>query len=391
MKKSYPKGEVLASKLASLLKDQPGIELLSTDNPVHFTVQGKDCYVFMKCVSYAGSPYPQNTTRAQLPCRPIFDKIKDGPAIVMLWGYDMDNDVYVAWDPIKVKSRLNKKSYVSFFSRKNIQESVVEGKVSTGFLNNDDKYVLFKATDLALFLKNMSDYFPKVIEDDKPQTKPSEPVYIQPQYKQEKGKLAKVEDDVSIKLLIDNKRSINPETSILNIVVECINEYGDFYDKMTLYDWYLVVKTYIEANVNGDYPATESLQSYDYAIKCVASPGNAMEFKENTEYVSSDELHLHLDKRGVHAECKFNGKFYVVLKGSEITKDTTPSYKDKEEERNKLMQGNVCDGGNHWILIRDMFFNSPSTAGSFCIGAACNGWTTWFAKDDKTLDQALRH
>ena len=105
---------------------------------------------YFKCVSYGGTPYPLNTTRAQLPQRDEFDKIKMDERFLFI-GYDVDNDVFVCWDPIKAKSRLNKKSYVSFFCRKNIQDSVTIGNVIEARLTNGDVYVLFKKYDIPLF------------------------------------------------------------------------------------------------------------------------------------------------------------------------------------------------------------------------------------------------
>nr|WP_216662459.1 DUF4357 domain-containing protein [Adlercreutzia sp. ZJ473] len=40
----------------------------------------------------------------------------------------------------------------------------------------------------------------------------------------------------------------------------------------------------------------------------------------------------------------------------------------------------------HGIVISDVVFDSPSTAGSFIIGASCNGWVTWKTKEGTFID-----
>ncbi|MDY2788018.1 MAG: DUF4357 domain-containing protein [Atopobium sp.] len=39
------------------------------------------------------------------------------------------------------------------------------------------------------------------------------------------------------------------------------------------------------------------------------------------------------------------------------------------------------------IVIKDASFNSPSSAGSFVIGASCDGWVTWRNSDGDFIDQ----
>jgi hypothetical protein len=237
MKTKYPKGEQLVSDLCKILSVDTTISIIKCENPIHIIYNGRDMYIFMKCVSYAGKPYPENTTRAQLPKRPIFDEIKESDAIMMFWGYDIDNNLYVCWDPDKTKSRLNHRNYVSFFSRKNEQEAVKPGEIRSAELSNGDKYVLFKAGDSATFIKTLNLYFPrKVVKDISVETQDNVHVL---------GVLNKVEDDVSVKLLIDNLLSRDMNTSILTLVSDCMNNYGDFYNKMSLKQWYHVVNEYM--------------------------------------------------------------------------------------------------------------------------------------------------
>ncbi|MFQ9811009.1 MAG: hypothetical protein ACLRYB_17065, partial [Segatella copri] len=44
-----------------------------------------------------------------MPSRPEFETAKNSKVPFLFLGYDMDNDLYVCWEPEKVKKRLNKK------------------------------------------------------------------------------------------------------------------------------------------------------------------------------------------------------------------------------------------------------------------------------------------
>ncbi len=74
-----------------------------------------------------------------------------------------------------------------------------------------------------------------------------------------------------------------------------------------------------------------------------------------------------------------NGRF-IVLKGSMICEIDGPGVMDnvviKREEA-------MIDKG---ILKEDIILDSPSAAGSFVIGAACNGWTSWKCEDGNIIN-----
>ncbi len=59
------------------------------------------------------------------------------------------------------------------------------------------------------------------------------------------GYLSSVEDDISVKLYIDELCEIDESAGILSIVSGCFNEYGEFYHKMKLKDWHSIVKEYL--------------------------------------------------------------------------------------------------------------------------------------------------
>lgn len=221
--------------IRQLLHLEKDIVIIEDGNITHLEVKGKPFYLYIKSLTYAGNPYPQNTTRAQLPKRDEFDAIKTSDAVFLFLGYDETNEVFACWDPIRTKDRLNERQYVSFFSRLNLQQSVSQGKVITASLQNDFKYVLFKLNDLAFFLLNIRNYFPDIVQG----------TIIEAISEKTQGALFKVEDDSSVKLLIDELYQNDENISTLSLVSECMNLYGEFYYKLTLKDWFKIVNAYI--------------------------------------------------------------------------------------------------------------------------------------------------
>ena len=90
------------------------IKLLKESNPIRYDFEGTIYNVYLKNVTYAGNPYPENHTRAQLPKHDDFNRIKSSDERFLFLGYDSSNDVFVCWDPSKAKARLNAKNYVFF-------------------------------------------------------------------------------------------------------------------------------------------------------------------------------------------------------------------------------------------------------------------------------------
>ena len=238
----FIKGKLLSSLLENNLRRSDKVTILHIGNPLHFRMLDNEFYIYLKCISYAGYPYPENTTRAQLPKQAIFDTIKESNACFMFWGYDMDNKLYVCWDPHKTKNRLNAKTYVSFFSRKNIQESVKESEVQLAQLTNGDAYALFKEVDAIYFLEHLNDYFPQTIQTKKI----INPTDISLFQNTEEGKLSSVRYDTSVKLLVDEILYADHQVSVLTIISKCMAEFGETYHKMSLKDWYAIINTYMK-------------------------------------------------------------------------------------------------------------------------------------------------
>lgn len=270
---------ILVLMIRHLLHLEKDIEYLSDDNIIHLKVMGNSFCLFIKSLTYAGNPYPQNTTRAQLPRREEFETIKNDDSIFLFLGFDEVNDVFACWDPIRTKERLNEKQYVSFFSRLNLQQSVTQGNILSSTLQNDFKYVLFKMNDLAYFLLHITDYFPNLQFEH-------ETIAVS---RSTNGVLSKIEDDNSVKLLIDEHISMDEEVSDLTLMSSCMNEFGELYYKMTLKDWHSIVKTYREKKDSHKFDDEEETDTMSFLVAEPLEDGYSSDEVDNY-YINEDEI-----------------------------------------------------------------------------------------------------
>lgn len=238
----YLRGQELVDLFLADIQCYPEFQILERGNPLKLLFSGRSFMIYFKCASYAGKPYPQNTTRAQLPRRPEFDNVTEEDVFLFI-GYDIDNDVFICWDPIKTKKRLNQKSYVSFFSRKSLQNSVLPGEIKEGYLTNGDKFVLFNRKDIASFFEMIGVHFPELF----PHHSGGDTIHLNEKYNEE-GYLEDVLDDISVKLLIDEMYS-NGERNKLTILSKCMNMFGPYYYNMRLVDWARIVKLYLDDTI----------------------------------------------------------------------------------------------------------------------------------------------
>lgn len=248
----FPKGTELINKFIDGITKNTQFALASNNDGtvLRFTFNNHKYVAYFKCISYAGNPYPRNTTRAQLPQRPEFDVILEEERFLFL-GYDVVNDLFVCWDPIKVKSRLNKKSYVSFFCRQNIQDSVEEGNIVESHLTNGDMYVLFKRNDIARFFEMIEVHFPKLWDSHTPKkiqsnnisdntdddnVSDADPV----------GRLSEISNDPIVKAYVD--QLIAQGKSSMQIISGCCNTFSTTYNTMLFKEWSVIINEYINQN-----------------------------------------------------------------------------------------------------------------------------------------------
>jgi len=105
---------------------------------------------------------------------------------------------------------------------------------------------------------------------------------------------------------------------------------------------------------------------------------------------SPREEHLFYTKgRGCNARGFYNASGFTVLKGSVVTKSSTPSLSWKEKRESLIKEYTSLQEGIP-VLNSDKTFSSPSTAADFCTGRHNNGWTEWKDREGRTLDAVYR-
>lgn len=248
-KQQYLKGSALYDKFLSGFDNYAGLNIISRNDILHISIDGHEYYIYLKCVSHKGNPYPLNDQRAQLPQRPIFDTVKQSNIDFLFLGYDMDNDVFVCWDPLKVRQRLNVKSYVSFYSFKDLQNNVQLGKIDTAELSNGDKFVLFKREDMLSFFNMIKVHFRQLKETDPIEESDEEQEQDLPPLPTSKkveivGLLTNVNADPSVKLLIDSLEADGKNR--MEIICNCMNDFQRFYYRMKLTDWKRIIYSYLD-------------------------------------------------------------------------------------------------------------------------------------------------
>ncbi len=81
----------------------------------------------------------------------------------------------------------------------------------------------------------------------------------------------------------------------------------------------------------------------------------------------------------------------VLLKDSILEGCETVSYKNKEARHKWLKQHATLTKENYYLLLHDVPFTSPSTADSFALGRAANGWTSWKNEEGRTIAELFNH
>lgn len=157
MKQRHYTEKELIDIFVSTLSDDL-FEVVDTNHIVHIIYRDEDYYVMLRSVSYAGNPHPHHRFRSQLPRRPFLDDYKSNGGIFLFLGYDANHNVYVMWNPLQIRSRLNEKETVSLFCE---LSSIIEAKeegVKWSKLPNGGLYVSFTLNNLSSVLDTLS-YF----------------------------------------------------------------------------------------------------------------------------------------------------------------------------------------------------------------------------------------
>ena len=113
------------------------------------------------------------------------------------------------------------------------------------------------------------------------------------------------------------------------------------------------------------------------------------------EVIEEKTKHLFYCKSGKGADAKgfYDENGFTVLAGSKVRKETTSSFVFKGAaamDRNFYFKEFCKEEGGVFVVEKNITFNSPSTASTFCLGRRSNGWKSWKDKGGKTLDEKFR-
>ena len=204
-------------------------------NPFLIKIGKNQYFLFVKNLSPAYFKNSPDVTRVQLPYSSHFSKIFKSDIPFIIFGYDVDTDSIVAWNPNRIKERLNTKSNVSLYSRNSLQVQVKENEFKFGYLNNGEKIVLFKRENLINFFYSFLDLFNKG-EQDRVNI-PSKEEVNEPPIEFFPPKLLEITDNI----LLHQLKPLLKKNQVLQAVEVTSKYYSDEYKNMVFKDWYNLV------------------------------------------------------------------------------------------------------------------------------------------------------
>jgi hypothetical protein len=193
-------------------------------NPFLIKIGTEKYFVFLKNLSPAYFKNSPDVTRVQLPYSDHFSKIFKADIPFIILGYDVDTDTVVAWNPIKVKERLNAKSNVSLYSRSSLQENVKDGEFRFGYLSNGERIIVFKREKLTNFFDVVFDLF-----EENAEPKTTEP------------KQTTTLTEITDKELLQIIKPLLKKNKVLQAVEETSKYYENKHNDMTFRDWHKLV------------------------------------------------------------------------------------------------------------------------------------------------------
>ena len=193
-------------------------------NPFLIKIGTDKYFVFLKNLSPAYFKNSPAVTRVQLPYSEHFSKIFKADIPFIILGYDVDTDTVVAWNPTKVKERLNAKSNVSLYSRSSLQENVNDDEFRFGYLSNGERIIVFKRENLTNFFDVVFDLFK---ENAVPKTtEPKQPATL---------------TEITDKELLQIIKPLLKKNKVLQAVEETSKYYENKHKNMTFRDWHKLV------------------------------------------------------------------------------------------------------------------------------------------------------
>lgn len=196
-------------------------------SPFMTNYKGEEIFVYVKNITSAYFKKLPDITRVQLPFRQHYERISNSEIPFIILGYDKKNEIFVNWNPLDIKRRLNSKSNVSLYSKHSLQDRVGDDEIMETYNTNGDKQVFFKKDLLPLFFDNFKIIYSSVKKNH------LLPAKIE--------KLQQLTDPV----LIAKIESLLNENQVLKAVEACRIYYGSAYDDMGFKDWFLLVNELI--------------------------------------------------------------------------------------------------------------------------------------------------
>lgn len=105
--------------------------------------------------------------------------------------------------------------------------------------------------------------------------------------------------------------------------------------------------------------------------------------------LSAGRIYYCKNSRGTEATGVYRDNKLRVLAGSKLCKEMASSF-TLLERRERLLLENAEEGKDTYLLIRDIVFDTPSAAASFCLGTESNGWDVWINEERKTIHEIER-
>jgi len=224
----------LKIKFVESLSNSEGFDY-DEENPFLAKIYGANYYIYLKNLSPAYLKSSPDVTRVQLPYNDRFSEIFKTDIPFVIIGYDIDNDVMVCWNPIKIKERLNAKSNVSLYSRESLQKEVRVKEFSKGYLSTGEFFIVFKRQNLSEFFQKIRTLF----DDEGIQKSDSE---NKPKGVQHPHTSARFLDRIEDKNLIKIIRPLLKKNKVLEAVSICQDYYEGQYKNMSFKDWFKIVK-----------------------------------------------------------------------------------------------------------------------------------------------------
>jgi hypothetical protein len=202
-------------------------------NPFLIKIGVNKYFVFLKNLSPAYFKNSPDVTRVQLPYSKHFSKIFKADIPFIILGYDVDTNTVVAWNPRKVKERLNAKSNVSLYSRSSLLENLKDYEFRFGYLSNGERIIVFKRDNLINFFDVVFDLFK---ETAVPKSKESK----------QTATLTEITDKKLLKIV---KPLLN-KNKVLQAVEVTSKYYKKKHENMSFRDWHkLVSELYRKMNI----------------------------------------------------------------------------------------------------------------------------------------------